>query len=164
MHGREILASLLKEHAGLRERLRDWEAALNQATGSSYGQCQHAVSVLRDLCRVFEEELRHHIREEEAVLYPAVEFKLPRLRGLVGELRHEHDVFRQAFDEFRRELVHFNASGEMRQLLPLGRDLVRLLRQHVDREERELHPVVLREFQEDDWRELRRLYVDSEVA
>jgi len=27
-----------------------------------------------------------------------------------------------------------------------------------------LHPVVLREFKEDDWQELRRLYADSEVA
>jgi len=164
MHGRDILEQLLQEHAGLRERLREWEAALTQASGSSYGQCQHAVGVLRELCQVFEHELRHHIREEETVLYPTVEYKLPRLRGLVGELRDEHDVFRQAFDEFRRELLHFNATGELRQLLPLGRDLVRLLRQHIEREERELHPVVLREFKEDDWQELRRLYADSEVA
>jgi len=164
MHGKEILESLLREHAGLRERLREWEAALRQAGGSTYGQCQHAVSVLRELCQVFEHELRHHFREEETVLYTVVEYRVPRLRGLLGELRDEHDVFRQTFEEFRRELVHFNATGELRQLLPLGRDLVRLLRQHVDREERDLHPAVLKEFKEDDWRELRRLYVDSEVA
>ncbi|MBI4467624.1 MAG: hemerythrin domain-containing protein [Acidobacteria bacterium] len=164
MHGKEILDTLLREHQGLRQHLEEWEAALRQATGSSYGQCQQAVSVLRDLCQVFEHELRHHIREEETVFYPAVEYRLPRLRALLGELRHEHDVFRQAFEEFRRELLHFNATGELRRLLPLGRELVGLLRQHVDREERELHPIVLHEFGEEDWRELRRLYVDSEVA
>src|SRR3970282_1815278 len=77
MHGREILENLLKEHAGLRERLREWEAALHQASGSSYAQCQHAVGVLRELCQVFEHELRHHIREEETVLYPTVAYQPP---------------------------------------------------------------------------------------
>lgn len=164
MHGREILENLLQEHATLRDRLLEWEAALSQATASSYGQCQHAVSVLRELCRLLEHELRHHVREEEIILYPTIEYKLPRLRGLVGELRQEHDVFRQAFEEFRRELVHFNATGELRQLLPLGRELVQLLRHHVDREERELHPVVLAEFKDEDWRELSRVYANSQVA
>ena len=163
-HGKEILDTFLQEHRLLRERLREWEAALHQATGTSYGQCQHAVSVLRDLCRLLENELRTHVREEETILYPLVEFRLPRLRGLVGELRQEHDVFRQAFDEFRRELVHFNATGELRHLLPLGRELVSLLRRHVDREERDLHPVVVEEFREEDWRELSRLYAASAVA
>src|SRR3970040_2592274 len=103
MHARAILEQLLQEHAGLRERLREWEAALTQASGSSYGQCQHAVGVLRELCQVFEHELRHHIREEETVLYPTVEYKLPRLRGLVGELRGEHTGFPQALHELPPE-------------------------------------------------------------
>jgi hypothetical protein len=34
----------------------------------------------------------------------------------------------------------------------------------MDREEKELHPVVLREFKEQDWVEFRRLFGDSEVA
>lgn len=163
-HGKEVLDGLLGEHQALRDHLREWEAALHQATGTSYGQCQHAIHILRDLCRFLEDETRHHIRAEETVFYPVVEYRLPRLRGLVGELRHEHDVFHQAFEEFRRELVHFNATGELRQLPTLGRELVRILRQHIDREERELHPVVLEEFKEEDWRELRRHFAQSEVA
>jgi hypothetical protein len=34
----------------------------------------------------------------------------------------------------------------------------------MDREEKELHPVVLREFKEEDWVELRRFFADSGVA
>lgn len=164
MHGTELLDTLLTEHGRLQQNLREWEAALSQASGSSYGHCQHAVSVLRELCRVVEHELRHHMREEETVLYAAAENRLPRLRGLVGELRHEHDVFRQLFEEFRRELVRFNTSGELRKLLPLGRELVQTLRRHVDREERELHRVLRQEFREEDWRALVRLHVESQVA
>jgi hemerythrin-like domain-containing protein len=105
-----------------------------------------------------------HAREEENCLYPTVECKLPRLRVLVGELRSEHEQFREAFQEFRRELIHFNASGQLRELPRLGRELVRRLRQHVEREERELHPVLVREFQAADWRELDRLMADSQAA
>jgi hemerythrin-like domain-containing protein len=164
MHGREILDILLREHGVLREHLRDWQAALDQASAGSYDQCQQAITALHDLCRFLEHEIRHHLREEENVLYPTVEYRLPRLRGLVGELRHEHDVFRQAFDGFRRELAHFNATGELRYLPRLGQELVRLLLHHMDVEERELHPVILKEFKDEDWTELYRLYADSEVA
>lgn len=164
MHGKKILDHLLKDHSALREHLREWEAALHQAEGPSYGQGRHALSVLRGLFRTFEHELPHHLREEETVLYGAVAYKLPHLRGLLSELRQEHDLFRHACAEFRREWLHSNATGELRRLLPLGREVLRLLRRHLDREERQLHPIVLREFREEDWRELCRLYVDSEVA
>lgn len=158
--GREILEELLEEHARLRDRLRDWDAALSQTIGSTYSQSQHAVNVLRELCRFMEHQSRHHFHQEETVLYAAIEYKLPRLRGLVGELRHDHDVFRQAFEDFRRELIHFNATGELRHLPRLGRELVRLLRHHVGREERELHPLLLQEFTSKDWAELHRLFTE----
>jgi len=164
MHGTEILHNLLQEHATLRARLQEWDGALHQASGTSYEQCQEALRILRNLCRVFEHQIRHHFREEETVLYAAVEFRFPRLRAFLGELRHEHDVVRQVFDEFHRELIHFNASGDLRHLPQLGRELIRTLLAHIDREEFELHPLILREFREDDWREVSRLYVESEVA
>jgi len=164
MHGKDILQHLMDDHSRLRTELREWEAALEQSSGSSYGQCQHALAVLQELCRALSYECQHHFREEETVLYAVAEFKLPRLRGLVSELRSEHDAFRQALEELRRELVRFNATGEMGALPRLGRSLVRQLRCHLEREEGELHPVVNREFRESDWHELSRLHVDSQVA
>ena len=164
MHGKDILQHLTDDHSRLRAELREWEAALEQSSGSSYGQCQHALAVLQELCRALAYECRHHFREEETVLYAVVEFKLPRLRGLVEELRSEHDNFRQALEQLRRELLRFNATGEQGRLPGMGRDLVRLLRRHLEREEAELHPVVMQEFRESDWHELSRLHVDSQVA
>jgi len=164
MQGQEILRHLMNDHSRLRTELREWEAALEQSSGSSYGQCQHALAVLQELCRALAYECQHHFREEETVLYAVVEFKLPRLRALVEELRSEHDTFRQALEQLRRELLRFNATGEQGSLPALGRNLVRLLRGHLEREERELHPVVLREFGESDWHELSRVHVDTQVA
>ena len=164
MQGQEILRHLTDDHNRLRTELREWEAALEQSSGSSYGQCQHALSLLREICRVLAHECDHHFRDEEVVLYPMVEFRLPRLRGLVGQLRNEHRVFRGLLDEFRRELVRFNATGQAAPAASLGRELIRLLRRHLEREEHELHPILLGEFAENDWNELRRLAADSQVA
>jgi hemerythrin-like domain-containing protein len=164
MQGQEILRHIMDDHNRLRSELREWEAALEQSSGSSYGQCQHALAVLQELCRALAYECQHHFREEETVLYTVVEFTLPHLRGLVGELRGEHDSFRQALEQLRRELARFNATGEQGSLPVLGRDLVRLLRGHLEREERELHPVVQRDFREGDWHELSRVHFDTQVA
>lgn len=164
MQAREMLTRFVEDHATLRDRLREWSAALNQAADGSYGQCQHAVTILRGVCQFLEYETMHHFREEETALYAAVRQKLPRLRDLVTELQDEHDVVRQGLEEFRRRLAHFNTSGEVSDLPSRGQELISRLRQHMEREERELHPVVVSEFGEQDWIELRQLYVDSEVA
>jgi len=164
MEGQDFLAALAQDHAALRERLLAWEAALGQANGSSYGQCQHALGVLREICRALAHECDHHFREEEQVLYPVVDFRLPRLRELVGQLRNEHRVFRGLMDDFRIELVRFNATGQVGPAASLGRELIRLLRRHLEREEAELHPAILDAFGENDWHELQRLAVDSQVG
>jgi len=164
MQAQEILSRFLDDHGKLRERLREWSAALNQAADGSYGQCQHAVTILRGVCQCLEHETGHHFREEETALYAAVRQRLPRLGDLVAELQDEHDVIRQGLEEFRRRLAHFNTSGEVGDLPRRGQELIGRLRQHMDREEKDLHPVVLREFREEDWLAVRQLYVNSEVA
>lgn len=164
MQGKEILGQLIYEHSQLRDRLAEWTAALSLARGGNYEECQKAVGVLRNMCQFLESELTHHFREEEQVLYAAVKAKLPQLRGLVGELHQEHEVIRQAHQDVRQELLHFDSTGELRHLIQLATEMIAYLRYHTDREERTLHPAVLREFKDSDWWELRRLYVDSMVA
>jgi len=164
MQGKEILGQLLYEHTLLRDRLAEWTSALEHARNGNYEECQKAVSVLRNMCHYLESEMAHHIREEELVLYAAVKAKLPHLRDLVAELHQEHDVIRQALADVRRELHHFDSTGELRNLIRLAMEMIAYLRYHTDREERTLHPAVLRGFKEADWWELRRLYVDSMVA
>ena len=151
----EEFLDLVRGNSILRERVSDLEVAVTQTTDSSYYQCRLAVSVLRDLCRSLEAESQQHFWEEENLLYPVVESNLPRLRRLVDELRQEHDVFRQLLEDFRCELVYFNRSGQLRNLLRLGAELAGNLRHCVDREDRELHSVVLKEFKDVGLSELR---------
>lgn len=145
MRSREFVNTLREKNSIIRGRLLDFEAALDQTTGSSYHQCRHAISDLRDLCWVLGNETRYQFWQEETALYPAVEYQLPRLRWLVGELRQEHDVFRRALEDFRYELDYFNLSGQLRNVLRLGGDLTSILRRCLDRADDELHPIVLKE-------------------
>jgi len=164
MSGSEMLDAFLREHGELRAKLRDCAAAQSQVADGSFAQCLHAVGVLQELCRLLEHEVAHHFQEEETALYAMLRQRLPQLGAAVGEFEREHEVIRQAFDAFRRELARFNTSGELGQLPHLGRELVAFLRHHMDREETVLHPVILREFVEDDWLELRRLSQHTRVA
>lgn len=145
MRSKQFVNILTKKNRIIRGRLLDFEAALDQTTGSSYHQCRHAVSDLRLLCWVFRNETQLHFWQEETALYPAVEYQLPRLRWLLGELRQEHDVFRRTLEDFRCELDNFNLSGQLRNVLRLGGDLTSTLRRCLDRADDELHPIVLDE-------------------
>lgn len=145
MRSKQFVNILTKKNRIMRGRLLDFEAALHQTTGSSYHQCRHAVSDLRDLCRVLENETRYQFWQEEAALDGAIEYRLPRLRGLLGELRQEHDVFRRSLEDFRCELDYFNLSGQVRNVLRLGGELTSTLRRCLDRADDELHPIALNE-------------------
>lgn len=139
MQCEEFLDILVRENSILRERVLGLDLALNQTTDSSYYQCRRAISVLRDQSQFLEAESEHHFWQEENLLYPAVEYELPGLRSLLAGLRQEHDMFRRLLEDFRSELVHFNLTGHLRNLLLLGAELVSNLRHHVDREDYELH-------------------------
>lgn len=164
MDGHAVLDGFLDEHKKLRQRLDEWRMVLTHTCDSSYEECQRSVSTLRGVCRFLEHELTHHLQEEEAVLYPTVKRKLPQLRRLVTELEQEHEVIRQVFLEFRRDLTRFNRTGELGQLPRLGQELIAYLHYHVDREDRALNPIVLKEFKETDWSELNRLHSEPRVA
>jgi len=154
MRSKQLVNILTKKNSISRGRSLDFEAALDQTTGSSYHQCRHALSNLRDLCWVLGNETRDQFWQEETALYPAVEYQLPRLRWLLGELRQEHDVFRRTLEDFRCELDYFNLSGQLRNFLRLGGELTSTLRRCIDRADDELHPIVLNELTGEDLPEL----------
>lgn len=164
MERNESFQTFLEEHRVLRSKLREWTAAESQASSGSYGQCQHAVSVMRNLCAFVEHEIAHHFREEEICLYSLAKLRLPHLHGLVSELQDEHDLIRQLFGEFRRQLMDFNTTGQLGDLARLSHELIAYLRYHMDREEQHLHPHICKEFSEDDWLELRRLQMETEAV
>ena len=162
--GEAIVAHLISDHNGLRQRLLNWEAALNQAAAGNYGQCRQAVHVLREVGWYLEHHTPLHFRLEEQALYPVAAVRLPWCRALVDELCAEHSTIRESFERFRSELAHFNSSGDLRELTRLGRELIRIVRRHVEREEDELHTSIRAAFSEDDWEALAELAEESQTV
>lgn len=149
-------------NAILRQRLLDLDAALYRVREGGYTQCVDTLTVLRDLCRFFAYECQDAFREEETQLYPIAGSKQPQLRGLLAELRQEHDALRAVIEEFCQTLADFNATGNLHQLPRAGRKLVHLFRRHLDREERELIPVILLSLNKDECRGLDHLFAEDD--
>lgn len=145
MNDQAFLSALVGENGNLRERLLQLETALQQIECSDFRKCQKAITELRGLCCYLEDLSEHRFRQEEKILYPAVEHAQPQLQNLLDELRHEHNILRGMAEQFRRQLARFNATGESGELLVLGRQVLRLLRHHVAREEQALFPIVFQQ-------------------
>lgn len=137
-----IVATYAQRSSLLRQRLLELDVALHQLQGGSYRQCQDAVGLLGDLCNFFATESQQGFQEEEVRLYALAFSKQPQLRSLLGELCEGHGVLRVRVDEFRRGLVQFNTTGDLHDLPHVGRTLLHLFRDHLEREARELIPQV----------------------
>ncbi|MBI2956034.1 MAG: hemerythrin domain-containing protein [Acidobacteria bacterium] len=135
---------LLESNKALRESLETWQRMLERVRGGSYSECQQAISFLRGLYHSLETESRQRFRQEEKAVYRPAQRQLPALRALVAEMRHEHDAIRQALKSFQRQLSRFNSTGDSRPLVEAGDELARALEAHMEREEHELLPVILK--------------------
>lgn len=146
----------------MRQRLLDLDAVLYRVKDGSYRQCLDTLTDLRDLCRFFVYEGQDSFQEEETQLYPIAEREQPQLRGLLAELRQEHDALRGVIEEFRQALARFNSTGNLHQLPHVGRKLVQLFRGHLVREERELMPVILPDINDDECCGLDHLFAEAD--
>lgn len=138
---------LLREHREVESGMVTFETFVaDQARLAQWGEneCED-FRLLHDL---FERHLTRHIRKEEEILFPALEMFLPRDLGPLAVLRGEHEDVRELY---RR--VH--AAGVMRargtcdtELLAkfqhYGAGMIRVLRDHIYKEDRILFPMVTR--------------------
>lgn len=158
-----LVACHLQNNGLARQHLADLELALRQLQGSSYWQCLESITLLRGVLSFIEHQGQHGFYEEETQIFAMVENKQPELRGLLEELRREHGVLRAVIEEFSREFAHFNATGILHRLPRVGQKLVHLFRRHLDREERELIPVILLNLNDKERRGLDHLFAGADL-
>ena len=132
MEFREQLAQFRREHDSFLLFLRDFESALNLASGPEEEKREVGVVRLRALEPRFA-EIRRHCREEERTL------EVP-CRSLVDdeamELLHaDHELFEQLVVGFRLELRRFTSPPPPDELFVSGCLLLDHLRHHIAFEE-----------------------------
>lgn len=142
MEGAHVAERMLRDHAEMRIRLADWEAALAQVTATAFAESKRGVERLRQLVPFFDGEVHRHFREEEAHLHPIVSAQHCGAEPALARFAGEHREFFEQWQTFKSELQYCDAVGEPRGVYELGTALIRLLRQHMESEERELVPLV----------------------
>jgi len=104
----------------------------------------------REVGSFFQGVVFKHIRKEEEIFYPALEDYLPRDVGPLAVLRGEHRDIAAAYERLREaaDVLAEGAADSHAQLqfLNAGHALLRLIHDHLYKENRVLFPMVARFF------------------
>jgi Hemerythrin HHE cation binding domain len=141
-------------HAAVRRDLVRLETALSAATGRDPGRAgdlQRAWAQLHD-------QLQHHHRQEEDVIFPAV-VSLGVDASLLEELESEHAAMMDALGEIDAAMTTYAASGTAADA-SLAADAVRrgsvVVEAHLAHEETELEPALRPHLESAEWRAVER--------
>ena len=105
----------------------------------------------------FNEELNHHVRFEEEVVFPFLKTHLPRLEPMIWFLQAEHQDFRLNLETFRcrlGELVKTKEEGArvriIEKIQETGTYLIYLFRNHIRAESEYLYQAAERELRSEE--------------
>jgi hemerythrin-like domain-containing protein len=123
-------ARFRREHRGVLGRLDRLEDAmlLKRPTRASE-------TLLREAVAHFERQFATHMAAEDAVLFPAVGASFPEARETLAPLADEHVVLRSMLVTLQQTLDQPRDRARDEQLVVQTRDLVDLLRIHIEKEE-----------------------------
>lgn len=119
------------------------------------------ISQTKKVFKLFNSELRAHLRIEDKVLFPFAESHLPKLELLIRLLRAEHDDLKKRvsyFSSLFKKVPAGNSaheySGWVRRVSDTGTYAAHLLKHHLKVRSKGIDRVVLRELRPDEKREL----------
>jgi hemerythrin-like domain-containing protein len=123
-------ARFRREHRSVLARLDILEAriVLRRPTRASE-------PLLRDAVEHLERQFATHMAAEDAVLFPAVADSFPESRETLAPLADEHVELRSMLAALRTALASPRGSKRDEQIVIQTRDLIDLLRIHIDKEE-----------------------------
>jgi len=126
----------IDEHAQIRARLQDWEAALQRlsANAAPAVERQATDACLRESLEYFKAVLTTHCRLEESESFPTL---LQDADGAskLAVLRADHERFAVDLDKLERQMVSYGLSNDPTVLLTLGGRMIREMRAHLEAEE-----------------------------
>jgi len=143
---------LLHDHTECDALMRELEALLDKQNAAPQWTAEYSATYRR-ICGFFRETVIGHIRREEEVLYKALEEFLPRDTGPLAVLRAEHHEISAAFERLcalgRAFDQGSNSPEQFAELETTGRRLIRVLQDHVYKEDRVFFPMIARYFSPD---------------
>ncbi len=135
--------SVLECNGVVWNRLLCWELLLFQLADARYRCDKKFIAIVQFACQLFERDVNTSFTIEEGGLYSHVEDEIPRLRGLVKELRTEHAALRKHLEMIHWEFDDEASFDRPEVLRACVAELAQALRAHMKREEEELVPALL---------------------
>jgi hemerythrin-like domain-containing protein len=123
-------ARFRREHRGVLVRLDKLERAVLTQRPTRTSEV-----LLRESVAHFERQFATHMAAEDAVLFPAVGASFPETRETLTPLADEHVALRSMLATLQQTLDRPRSRARNEQLVVQTRDLVDLLRIHIDKEE-----------------------------
>ena len=124
----EVRAKILAEHAVLREHLAGLDAIADRLAAG-----EEALDAAREAATALHRELMAHVKDEEAILLPALEEADGFGPARVEELQREHVEQREILGALLREIGAAPGAAELESRL---RELVRRIREDMEHEEK----------------------------
>jgi hemerythrin-like domain-containing protein len=144
--GLDALEVLAREHQAILLHLDALQQSLAGLQKEERGVAPEALNEVEAGVRFLETELRIHLRKEEEVLVPALAARLGlRREGRpIGMMLLEHDECREILRALSREvriLQMDGQSGSPVDVIQVGYALIRLRREHIEKEDNFLFPI-----------------------
>ena len=133
-----LMDRILDDHAKMYAQLEEWEKAAALLDAGTFVETQRGLERVWKLVPFFEKQVVPHFHQEETELYPQVEATEPRIAPSLARFSGEHAEFGRQWQAYKRELLYADAVGETTRLREMSLWLIRMLRQHMQDEEREV--------------------------
>ncbi len=130
------IAALKSDHAAVRTVLNNLDGYLKKISlVSSAGLRNNLINQLNEITAFIDKDLEMHFKKEENALFPVLGSHIGTETGPVHVMLIEHAQSRELSLEFKSKIKKYRDSGDYNSIVNIGYAFVKLLSEHIDKEE-----------------------------
>lgn len=149
---------LMNEHEGILNGLSILEKMIAFVESGKTGM-QNDIASMIDFLKLFADKCHHG--KEEGILFPTMEkYGIPNERGPIGQMLSEHEEGRKFIRGLSDSIVDGTLNKEV--FIANGKDYIKLLRSHIQKENNILFPMGDRAIPEGEQQHLLEAFEDHE--
>ena len=130
------ITALKSDHEAVRAVLNNLEGYLKKiGSVSSDGLKNNLINQLHEITAFIDKDLEIHFKKEEEALFPALGNYIGIETGPIHVMLIEHIHSRELSREFKAKINSYPAEKDYKSIIDLGNSFIRLLSEHIDKEE-----------------------------
>ena len=134
--GIDPITALKSDHETVRAVLNNLEGYLKKiGSVSSDGLKNNLINQLHEITAFIDKDLEIHFKKEEEALFPALGNYIGIETGPIHVMLIEHIHSRELSGEFKTKINSYPVEKDYKSIIDLGNSFIRLLSEHIDKEE-----------------------------